>query len=393
MNSSRWRSTSPKHFAVLSLVAFGFAAGACVSDDPAPRCFHTNEAGKCVLIPPGQRLELSCNDLPKATALADFTYAPVLAGSSGDVKFEATNLPAGLSIDEKTGVISGNILNEGTYADIKLSVQDNSFGIEASTTCDDLKVGDRLVIDTSQLPDGCVGPSDNLKDLAVGGSEADFTCRLPSDKEDKLCSHGSGNGYLPDGLTFSEGCKISGEIRDEAEGTYAWIGLVEQDGAEVAVPFCARRDGPEPHDVTVRYMGDDVDPLHPLQLQLDSDGVSLVEGDVQFEATAACANGTCSRVAARYGATCSPFTVNGGDAIAPIELVSGTDGPVGLTHPLIMSATTIPEKLEGRPWITNFTFRYCTASNDPADSPATDVCDGLNALETQYIISFIVQPQ
>jgi alpha-galactosidase len=101
-----------------------------------------NEAGKYILTPtPAKSPKINSSKVFGATPGNPFLYT-IAATGERPMQFAATGLPKGLSIDVKTGNITGSINERGTYA-VQLSAK-NSFG--KATKELKIKIGDTIAL-------------------------------------------------------------------------------------------------------------------------------------------------------------------------------------------------------------------------------------------------------
>jgi len=123
-----------------------------------------------------QEVQIMCTDAPMATVGVEFRWDLSPSGGVGDLMFEATGLPPGLTIDQD-GVISGTPTMEGTFADLVVTVTDGEGNVRVFDTCGSITVGvpDAPMIEckdaTGSIPDGFVGlPYPDFKVNAPGGA-------------------------------------------------------------------------------------------------------------------------------------------------------------------------------------------------------------------------------
>lgn len=109
-----------------------------------------------------QEIQIVCADAPMATVGVEFRWDLNPTGGVGELKFEATGLPPGLTIDDD-GVISGTPTMEGTFDQLVVTVTNAEGNERVFDTCGTILVNvpDAPMIEcrdaTGSIPDGFVG--------------------------------------------------------------------------------------------------------------------------------------------------------------------------------------------------------------------------------------------
>ncbi|MGH2811589.1 MAG: putative Ig domain-containing protein, partial [Actinomycetota bacterium] len=185
-----------------------------VTDGSSP----VKAATKALSITVGTAVEITTTSLPDATA--GQSYNQTLAATGGETPYTfslATGaLPAGLTLNASTGVISGTPSSPGTYAFIA-QVTDAASPARSDTRALSIAVAPApLEITTTSLPGGTVGRSYNQTLAAIGGT-------TPYDW--------SWSGDTPPGLTLGAATgTISGT--PTAPGTYNFTVQVTDAGSQ-----------------------------------------------------------------------------------------------------------------------------------------------------------------
>jgi subtilisin family serine protease len=139
-----------------------------VSDDDSPAKSET----KTLSITVGTAVEITTTSLPDGTA--EQSYSQTLAAIGGETPYTFSladgALPAGLTLNATTGVISGTPNAPGTY-DFTALVTDGASPARTDTQVLGIVVApEPLEITTTSLPDGTVGQSYNQTLAATGGT-------------------------------------------------------------------------------------------------------------------------------------------------------------------------------------------------------------------------------
>ena len=133
-------------------------------------------------------LSISTASLPDGIATKSYTSpAMVATGGTPGYHWSATGLPAGLTMDANTGVISGTTSQTGT-ATVAVQVTDSASSPQTANKNLSLTIAPLLVITTSALPDGLATKSYTSPAMAATGGTGAY--------------HWSATG-LPTGLTMN----------------------------------------------------------------------------------------------------------------------------------------------------------------------------------------------
>lgn len=331
------------------------AGSGCTSDLPAPYDYAVLEPP-----PPDNELMVDCASLPITAEGAQYSQSPTITGQLEDVtyRYSATELPAGLSIDEDTGVISGTITAERGSYDFEVTIEDvaDPEAYSATGFCT-LQVNPRLSAPIS-VDTMCLRAGDDLRDLVEAGTGdgSPITCDLPG---------GNGNGRRPNGIEADgEECTITGTIAEDRYGTWVFMMRGTQSGAEVFVPYCATNDEPQGYDIVGTHSGNTDAALVPIVREYDptADWTVGADMDPRYEVTQ---EGIC-------GASCffkyAFFRTN-----APLDEFSldpdglvddGSGQNIGFFHELRLSGDAVPEEFQSRPWALSTTLHYCISGMD-----------------------------
>lgn len=160
-------------------------------------------AVKSLTITVREKLSITTNSLPDAVRGTPYQAAVAATGGSGSTRFSITwgDLPAGLSLNPDTGVISGTPTQVGA-GQFEVSA---SSGQQSATRMLSIGVFDGLIVQTKSLPEGVRLLPYSVTLEAAGGT---------ADKRWQLTG-----GQLPTGLSLSTSGTFSGTPRDA--GTFA----------------------------------------------------------------------------------------------------------------------------------------------------------------------------
>jgi len=328
--------------------------------------------------------------LPDAITGEPYMHTLTMADAVGAPPFvwDVVGLPAGLTFDPDTGVISGTPPEEGAFP-VMVTATDSQ-GTQFPQDCGELSVFPRLEVDGDQLlevyPDGCVGPGVTLDDLVtngvlVGGTTEAITCELKT---------GLGNGNFPDGISINpDNCSITGTVAtSEQFGMHAWITLFRQGSVSAHVPYCAPQpvQGANAYGVSQDYMGGDATMVVGTTKQAGNSASFGGGGDPRVEIEESC-DGACF-----YKFFFSFNTLSGMASVS-----ANPNGKLGMGmafdgffHSFSFTDPGVNDSLVDRHWVANFDFVYCV-SNTEADCATKD--DAIaNGNGSNYTIGVVVRP-
>jgi Putative Ig domain len=356
------------------------AAGGCTSDLPAPSNFTVLEPP-----PPDNELVVDCAMLPLTAEGAEYEQTPTIMGQLEDViyRYTAVDLPAGLVIDEKTGLISGTVAAmRGDYVfDVTIEDVDDPENYNATGTCN-LHVNERLStpLDIDTVP-YCLRAGDDLRDLVVAGT---------GDGTPITCDHtsGNGNGRKPNGIEVSaDTCTLTGAIAEDRYGTWVFMMRGTQSGAQVFVPYCVTNDEPQGYTITARHSGNDDAALLPIARTYDptTDFSVGADMDPRYEVTAPGICGSSCFYKYEFLRTNAPIGEMGGFSLDPDGLLQDAAmESLGFFHELRVSGPRVPEEFLLRPWVLSVSVSYCISDSDTGCVDASE--DGDAALELALIM-------
>lgn len=319
---------------------------------------------------------ISCNEpeaVPEGALLAEYHWDlndVVYGGSGAYTNWALTEpLPAGLSIDASTGVISGHPEEIGEWSfTLSLSVDDAQSGDTALLECGEVivKVNSQLSANDVRANAGHCIPHDtapeDLLDYLSGGDKSEVTCKELV-VSDLPCPLGDGNGRLPPGISFDAStCTHSGNITGSTRGTWVWLVEIEQSGFSTRLPFCATNDVDTYHDIVLTANSMPSSDLAPGLLEYDpSMALAFGHGSHQWQIIDPACNtdpSLCYAFGFRFDVTCSPFD-------PPFALNAVSSG-VGIDHALDAGGPVPSSPFATRPFVASFEMAYCT-SNAGAD--------------------------
>jgi hypothetical protein len=114
-------------------------------------------------------LTITTSSLPGGVSGIAYTANLTASGGSGALTWSAPNLPAGLSLNASTGVISGTPSSAGTTS-LSITVTDSGNPQQSANATLALTIAAQLTITTTSLPDGMAGAAYNATVAATGGS-------------------------------------------------------------------------------------------------------------------------------------------------------------------------------------------------------------------------------
>lgn len=336
-------------------------------------------------------LTVDCGAPPGAAQGAKYSHAPKASGGVPGYEWSATGLPAGLTINANTGLISGVPTESGDF-NIELTVSDVS-GMEATTSCPALAVGGPFSLDWDALSgDGpCIaeGGGKTILDYVTGGDGSPITCKV---------STGAGAGKLPTGLSVDAStCEIAGAMGETRYGSFAWIVEAEQAGVKVYAPYCAVQPMKAAKAYTIEgsHSGGDDNALVPLVVPFEPGQPLLLDGDADplFEVTKgqcgdACffgflfrvtpsplGTGACTEDADGCFGLC-PLVADAnapdGDKQIQCSLLPKMGSPkIGFAHEMWAKGDAPAEAFQQRAFVVQWSIDYCL-SNQAADCQGKD---------------------
>lgn len=338
------------------------AVSGCTSDLPAPYDYDVLEPPA-----PDNELVVDCASLPVTAEGAQYSQSPTITGQLDGATYRHTarDLPAGLAIDERTGVISGRVEAERGAYDFEVTIEDvdDPEAYSATGTCR-LEVRPRLTAPIA-VDTACLRPGQDLRDLVVDGTGdgTPITCDAPG---------GSGNGRKPNGVEVDpERCTVTGTIAEERYGTWVFVMRGTQSGAQVFVPYCVENDVPQGYEIVARHSGNDYAALVPVTREYDPTAPFSVGTDMdpRYEVIAPDACGASCFFKYEFLRTQAPLGDDGIFSLAPDGLLQDDMGEnIGFYHELRVSGPPVPEEFRERPWVLSASLSYCIS-----DSPG--VCD------------------
>jgi len=188
----------------------------------------TTSAQADILLPTTGPLNINTAVLPSATAATAYTTRVLVAGGSAPYAFNLSygNLPAGLALDTKNGVISGTPSGSGSYT-FAIGVTDSASNYSEQEYTINLVAP--LVITTASLNRTVVGTSYPVSITATGGA-APLSFAITS-------------GSLPAGLTLSAAGVFTGI--PTATGNYPiTVTVTDSSGRSTGADFILGVDAP-----------------------------------------------------------------------------------------------------------------------------------------------------
>jgi hypothetical protein len=329
-------------------------------------------------------------------------------------------LPAGLTIDPTSGVISGTPEVTG-ISNVELTTTDADGQVIVSE-CGVLEIRDPIQVDTDSLlaayPDGCITYGEDLDGLIAKGivipvkdATVPPTCSLVAGRGNGSRNF-DGNADTPDsfppGISVSaDTCELSGTIDTKLRyGAYAWITTIEQSGTKAFLPYCAPQDvqAGTAYDVLREDAGADKT-LAPGHLVFDVEaanpptftfGTDVPDPKVTVTYNEDCA-GSCF-----YAYI---FSYNALSAAASVSASPSAKFPAmgfdGFTHAIRVTEgdETFLRNYGKRAFVTNISFDYCMAQNDQdcgnneADPAAKAALIRANGNGSNYEFGLIILPQ
>lgn len=364
----------------LSLMGAVLATGSgCTSDLPAPTNFEVLEPPQ-----PDNELEVDCATLPLTAEGALYAQTPTITGQLPGVTYRhtATDLPAGLVLDEASGMMSGTVeAARGDYTfEITIEDVDDPENYSATGTCS-LHVNGRLstplAIDAAPY---CLRSGEDLRSLVVEGTGdgTAITCGYTG---------GLGNGRKPNGVEVDpDACTLTGTIAEERYGTWVFMMRGVQSGAEVFVPYCVTNDVAQGYEIVGRHSGNDDAALVPITRVYDPTASFAVGADMdpRYEVTAPGICGASCFYKYSFLRTNAPIGDGGFSLEADGLLQDDAMVSIGFFHELRVSGPPVPAEFRIRPWILSAAVSYCISDSDTGcEDPAED---GDAALELSLIM-------
>ncbi len=355
---------------------------------------------------PPPPLVVDCGQPPSGALEALYSHMPSADGGVPGYSWSAEGLPAGLTINGQSGLISGTPTAVGDFT-FTLTVTDNT-GAMAMAECPTIAVKDALTVNLDAIPGPCLGAGESILDYIVGGDDSPIVCSAPK---------GIGDGTLPDGVTINaETCQIAGGITDQRYGTFAWIVRARQSGRDVFAPYCLTQpaQAASAYDIAGFHSGQPDNELVPLVMHVDPDAALRLDGDADPEFLidkGECGN-TCFFGFA-YTVSPSPFGTGpcnddkdkcfglcplvpdinepDGDKQIGCSLIPKEGQPkTGFAHEMWAKGAPPPAEFQERPFILQWAIDYCV-------STVQSDCTGVQAIKanggnTNLMFPVIVRP-
>lgn len=345
----------------------------CTSDLPAPGEFDSSGTTAGDTSGDAGDLMVDCALIPTGAVGATFDHTFTTMGGDGSYTWSAEGLPAGLTLDEATGQLSGTPTADGTST-ISVTVVDGVF--ETGTTSCDVVINPQVVVD--------LGGDRALPCVVAGESASDFIVEGTGDGTEPACSvpGGRGNEDAPAGITVGQDCSMAGSVTEDRYGTYVWIVDVVQSGVTTKIPYCATKaeqdDGA--YEIRVTHGGDDTTDktLVPATGTFNPDGAfSFGGGDDPLFTVTGCTTNPCF-FEYRYDFDATPFDSDSVTLDPDNRIDDDTAGtPLGFTHNLQASgpwdSAAFPDRFGDRTWVFGVDIDYCMAeSTAECSDPAAD---------------------
>ncbi|MGA9768516.1 MAG: putative Ig domain-containing protein [Blastocatellia bacterium] len=178
-----------------------------------------------LVVKPSAPLTITTAQLPRGSV--DTTYSQQIGSSGGQTPYnwsrESGNLPAGLTLNQSTGFISGTPERAGTSSFVIKLTDATGESVNSTLSIIINPATDVLAFETLSLPDGQVGEDYTETLKAIGGSSP-YRWILTG-------------GKLPDGLQMTEAGVISGKPTTPGEDISFDVRLLDQSGQNLTKTF------------------------------------------------------------------------------------------------------------------------------------------------------------
>ncbi len=333
-----------------------------------------------LVIGPANLLNFDCdaNSPPLAVQGVTYSHTFVVDGGEAPYTWQATGLPADLTIDD-SGTISGVPNVEPNTFPVEVIVTDSSDPSLTATCNWDFEVRPGLQVNKNAMEaiGNCVDVGSGLDidqmvadGIIIGGDGTPITCAFDAFEPPDIGFRGNGN--LPPGITVDERCVATGTVpQAEPLGVYAFAVTLTQEGSQqrVWLPYCATQEVQHPgaYDIGVNVNGGDDWMFEPgvTTMTANSQVTYGANNDPQVRVLRNCSNNSCF-----YKYYFGYNALNGG---VSGEQSAALPGPMmtvdGMTHSIRVDDNLGGAGLDGRYWVVNVRWDYCLFGSDAPNAP------------------------